>query len=447
VDGDCGNGQICWLGGCAPLRGEDEKCMEDADCAEGRCLVTCFTPGSKGPGEHCNVLADAAGTSQCQGGLVCIPGVFVSGALVWTEMACSPKVEPGAECSADAQCPEGMVCRPILLNGSHPTYCLFPYGSQPLDGDCSDNLECGTAFCLAGICACVPYQPWTCNLPGEEGLPERYCGWDFHCHTKQPEGGDCCLDADCAMDACTTDFCYVNVAGARLGQGTCFVPWSVPAGGSCVRFNQCQSGICLEGTCRCVTLSGCSDSEWCDLTGTCRHRSGPGEFCLLTIDVDLGECQAGLVCDGPYVAGGKCYPPDGAYGSPCAGSDHCSSGHCDPRGQFQVDGECSPARVMEAVSQGQDPGCGFEGFYCACAEDGDCPGEYCGALSVMGVEFTEMQRCRPRLGYRSVCDRDVQCSSLRCIPGNVGGVSNCGCGGNEDCGWGRKCDNGTCKYL
>lgn len=171
---------------------EAPACAEDRDCALGRCDGgVCVS--------ECATLSDCGRFEVCQQGLClnrCLgPGTCFNGG-VCVNGACLPE-----ECEADADCPDGRLCRRQL--------CVLP---EPCAGDDA----CGSGErCVAGNCEPVPQCGGDANCAEGEICTNGRCEARAACEDSFgcPEGEDCvagrCVPGLCrgALDCAAGEVC------------------------------------------------------------------------------------------------------------------------------------------------------------------------------------------------------------------------------------------------
>jgi PQQ-like domain len=195
-----------------------------------------------------------------------------------------------------------------------------------LGGACGAGNQCGSGFCVAGICcdtACTGNACMACDVPGSAG----------HCSAR-PNGTSCsdgnaCTQTDsCQAGACVGGNAVVcaaqdqcHVAGAcDPASGTCGNPaaadgTSCSDGSACTRTDSCQAGACVGGN-----PVVCTAQDQCHVAGACDPASGvcsnPGKVggstlcgtvCVDAVDDDLNCGGCDVVCpDGQSCSAGVC---------------------------------------------------------------------------------------------------------------------------------------------
>ncbi len=179
-----------------------------------------------------------------------------------------------------AGCCEGYNCVSLSSSGAANLSCVRPTGSVPLNGRCTNTLDCVPGFECAkpsssGVGLCLPYassDPASCDgtlTGGTGGVPpacEAPCApWDMSsCGT---------LGAGCYFLSATKTVC----AAAGTGQGASACPNNHPY--------ECAAGYgCNNGDCRkmCRNDADCASGKTCQQYPAGPNYNGtPVGFCLL----------------------------------------------------------------------------------------------------------------------------------------------------------------------
>jgi hypothetical protein len=261
------------------------ECEHGSHCeALAQCPGTCSAPAGE-LGDDCGGPADLA----CDGRLSCDP----------TLGKCILAGVPGASCSTDQPCREGLLCEgsdgPISLlqiDGAVMSgTCVF----KPETGPCYFSYECATHHC-AGTSpltnspgSCMPPKALgdSCIPGASECTPGTYCNADQRC-ANLPTLGQSCADSAWQGPPCLTGYCdpssstcvaFLN-AGDPCNIGHIGIISPDPCGG---RRRTCNSGYCA---------AECLSSQ---------HCGSPGEACCL-----FQRCASGASCNA-----GKCSALDG----------------------------------------------------------------------------------------------------------------------------------------
>jgi hypothetical protein len=339
---------------CDPADGSCVECLERADCPEERlCVQRACVPGCEQDadcrtGWHCRLDGGAVGScvecfeaGHCTGGRECLGG------------ACIQKA-----CGADADCPTGKFCHPLLRE------CLaLPPKACGDDGDCG-ILGVG-GFCDPLTRTCIdPCVLGRCLAAGKKcvdgGCYE--CGADADC------AGTPCSRRDRTCDGCKTDGdCVSSGWHCDVASGACR---------ECVTDEHCPGGVCHPDKDRCVEClddGDCKDPlrPTCGPTSACQGPCQPAcqegqvrcpasdtrsrEVCLPRpdngcLDWRVVACSRGQVCqEGACVCGKDCVLGEAKCSSMtlstvcqrdpettcrywenvgCAAQQHCDGGYC-----------------------------------------------------------------------------------------------------------------------
>jgi hypothetical protein len=457
-DNACTGGKVCVGLVCAAPSVEGGFCSNDGSCAQGStCFAgtVCYKPRSKAAGQVCHV----EWPDHCQAGDVCA-GV------------CLPQVTHGDTCSDSRQCPSGMSCERLAVVNAK--VCVLPLHTLALGQTCAVAPECTSGACVThqGRKRCDCTTAWCLSHPAN-GAPQ-YCGTDGDCHALKSDGATCCAAGECRGGACTVSQCAVTgLFGGKTGasQGHCWTPWSADIGETCYDPTHCARGLCIDGTCECVTDVDCN-GPGITSPRVCRSGACQQPQCLTTLDCasdkrcdpatltcvpKLGEwasCWIGQARTPADCASGRCgliepkcyawHSQQARDNDPCVDMEQCDSNLCQP--------SCSsPASVFDALKNKDwaalvGAGCSFR---CACAADGDCAsGTYCGAyeVSVGGVPLPVpwMRQCRSKGAVGATCSSGGQCASGVCRGATDWTPGTCGCSSNGQCASGRYCSGNVC---
>jgi hypothetical protein len=393
IDGVCCNSQCamtCYqcdragsIGSCAPVLsgGVDHSATTPCDGAGQSCngSGTCAT-GKKPNGSTCAAAADC--TSN-----YCVDGVCCVSACTSTCQACNVAGSAGACVNLPAGSQDANSSP--LCNGS--SYCdaagTCQTGSKPNGIKCAAASECGSGYCVDGVC-CVNACTGVCNtcngdVPGncgfertgfaDPGCPSgQFCGDDHMCAMgKKPNGATCTLDIDCGSSYCIDGTCCESICAGTCrtcanATGSC----TFAASGSDPHMN-CKGEKGCGGTC-----NGQGACNWAPATQSCRPAGCQNDLGLITKE---------LFCDGA----GNCDPKDADVMQNCDGfgCDMTAGGGATCRTDCQTDPECAIRRYCEVVADGG-------------VADG-------GAKSTCPSQFV--------LGH--VCLRNTQCLSGTCSDG------------------------------
>ncbi|MDD5401217.1 MAG: type II secretion system protein [Sulfurimonas sp.] len=151
---------------------------------------------------------------------------------------------------------------------------IDPYLNKAKDLNCTQDSECTSGICYAGIC--------------RSGTASEPCG----------NGGDC------QSGICVSGICRSGVA-------------SDP----CVTGGDCKSGLCIGGVCQAgAVTNSCNRGNDC-ISGFCAGGVCTTGAFGVACDNDNGDCKSGICYNGVC---------SGAIGQACGGANtNCLSGYCD----------------------------------------------------------------------------------------------------------------------
>ncbi len=414
---DCSEGNPCPCDGATDPA--CKACTTDADCYKGYvcearsdnatvkwCARACRTDSDCPIGQACNAQA---GSGRCvpEVGLGCHGGdaarVDACGNLVEVVQDCTDdqacvegRCRDGGACAAcdeDGDCVGGRVCRSSAVNGD-VSFCAK---TCTVDGDCDAGYSCDTSDPADKHCVpddstvCQAKEVWRQDTCDNMLIKTQDCG------TVCVDGA--CTDADGLCALCNPDLgnadCLADHVCAELS-GTGGVNACLPLCGGV--HPECPAGTACEGDpARCVpgTRTECTDAGLLKTLDTCGNVINEGQSC--------GD-------------GEKCLD-DQCLTCSCSAGDCCSDG-CRPDSVGTVCGDCL---VCNASAQ------------CVTAQDGNDPGDRCGADACLGGGCTG-----------TVCGNGTKETGETCDDGN--NVSGDGCAG--DCSAVEPyCGNGTVDTL
>jgi MYXO-CTERM domain-containing protein len=368
-DDECGPGEKCDKGICAPARPALSPkmcwpCKQNSDCGKDSLCI--------GP------INNRQCTQPCGAGGFCPTGLVCQQLYPGTPRQCVPANNETCEMRCKdgdpSTCPDGYDCS--------RTYCIKRGGAK--EGD-----TCGLTTCVKGL-ACVQTASGkrcmkSCGITA--GLPGTACTAGFKCNAPascyrvsndsgfcfnrcqsqaqcdNSGGGTCSQRGNCLCNNdndCKSGYtCYRNLQPVS-NQGACVKKdlvqscgdtqecrsfgssrYCVPKGDglrslgdACDSFNRCKTGLVCIGTdkgANCV--ENCTQTQQCKLGGQCYQFSRTFSACLCRND---GDCQNGRICS-PLIQGqyGVCIAPPGG------GNDGGKSTACID------DIECPPGRVCK----------------------------------------------------------------------------------------------------
>ena len=335
-----------------------------------------------------------------------------------------PTPEPTPECTTDADCPPGQICKDgKCVDGPTPNPDPDPPTPEPTpecttDKDCPPGQICEDGKCVPGcrkdedcpdghICedgVCVPGCRDDYDCPGDEYCEDGVC-------VKPPE---CYDDADCEEDEiCTDGECH---KGCRADE-------DCPPGQICI------DGVCHKG-CRidkdCPPGKICEDGVCVPAPPECKEDKDcpPGQIC------EDGKCVPGCrddddCCGDQICKDGECVNPDQekpefdpCEGVECPDNAKCKDGLCEcEEGFIEVfnDGK----QTCEPVCK--DPNSHYN------ADDGEC---YCNNGFLWDPESeTCKEQCEPEPppGGDGDCGTEDPCHGVTCLPPKVCVKGECVC--------------------
>ncbi|KAK0527223.1 hypothetical protein OC842_004941 [Tilletia horrida] len=376
----------------------------------------------------------------------------------------------GDHCVANAQCtaqkcthgrcaysPIGGYCDnywDCLSDGQTSADCFSNKCKYKPGNACKSADECGTGFCIGGICSRPPQPPnAVCSRDSEciskscQNLPSCYsqngteieCVGDSYTHcTRFPLGSKCQHNGDCAEGFCRSGTCVASKSGDPCvaesqcvgisicgTSGKCHTPrnHSLFPQQTCGADQQCYSNKCVSkldvtdikditlpyfgrfpeptrcdylglGQSKCRTYVDCSE-------GICKHGT-----CELGADGD--RCLYNAHCKNVCGSDGLCYSPpsDGslALNQPCTTGSQCFSGVCDTDDLVRPL-PYTPSETVHII----DSACYPSAVGGKCSQDSDCSRSACqhGACVLLQVGQT--------------CSRGLQCATGICDSKTTGG--------------------------
>jgi hypothetical protein len=269
ADVQCDSGSCNDNGTCDDFLNVGEKCTTDKACGPN---IICATTSSK-LGRRCVEPASKLKNQDCIADEQCVSGLCDIGG----SNRCI-QCEADNDCQAsDLQYCQNGFCEVKLYVGSDcskDTHCLSGFcGASGVCG-CQSNADCVGGYCQAE--QCVPYAK-TCET----------CDSSDQCTPNTPAGHGF-ADPICGAPS-------YGFQGGETGN-VCFHEASREVGDSCCNDSQCSSNWCalkLDGTerinvCGCTDSSDCSGNAFCGANNLCYDKYPAGKSC--TKD---GQCQSG----------------------------------------------------------------------------------------------------------------------------------------------------------
>jgi hypothetical protein len=489
-NGDCAPGVVCVNGSCGP-KPSGAVCSKDGDCASGFCTDgVCCNVACHGPCVSCNLVgraglcwpvdsgaADPHGSCRDKGAASCgQTGTCdgVGGCSLYAQEtvclapscsgdrlntagtcngfgACRP---PGvancapyrcaggaciARCASDADCVDGQVCQ----NGS--------CGPKPIGAPCADASECGSGFCVDGVCcgeacggACrscaLPSSMGRCTaVPAGAADPRNVCadqGAASCGHDGKCDGAAGCR-AYAPGTLCAVEHCDSNVYTAPAtcnDSGRCAVPDATSCAPfacngtrcftACTSDVQCVSGrVCADSSCGLKPNSAfCADPHECS-SGNCAQgvccATGCASACKsCALPTSMGLCSN--VPDGQPDPTGSCHDSGAAT---CGNNGKCQAGACQSyvTGTPCRDASC-PANTTTFTAAGACDGAGT----CATPAATSCFPFRCGTATCKSTCTADADCAPPGVcsagscGLKpdgAVCSDGGECTSSLCVEG------------------------------
>src|SRR5690554_1503611 len=355
---------------------------------------------------------------------------------------------PGTDCSANADCAQGEVCRVDRSASPIKMTCEAADGGE-LGDACSADADCASNLCVEDQCAQPCERPVDCSEDGSficdpteisttDGASETL----NICRPRPPS--QCSSDADCnSPERC------VAVKSATELIFECRTPnaGGAEVGDSCGGDGDCAQNLCLGEVCSgpCASTGDCrsGDDFACELTRVelGGGQSASGQLCAPPRACERNaECRVGEVCridraSGESVCGSK-NTGGGSLGDLCTDDSGCAENLCFD-GRFRE--VCTPA----------------------CTSDSDCasPGYQCSTVDVSDGSggSNSMQICVPKdpnaCSSNDDCATGLRCAVISnaadtaletaCIPANGKGVGTA-CNADSECA-SLVCLNDTCS--
>lgn len=313
-------------GGGQPSAG---SCESDADCEVGeRCVATVdggqvslvcgeANPGGGEAGQGCtdgsqcaqNICYEGACAVPCEDestcdGLetpLCDERQVQVGSVSGGVKIC---VEP-VFCQSPADCDEGQTCVVDRSGDEVQTYCREQEGNRSDGTSCSTDSQCASNYCHEGrfgkFCATPCVEGAEC--PGAVGGFAMECGQVEVPHNSGSEAIGLCTrtsPAGCSSqeDCGAGERCQFIVSEDGGALETLCVPGAGgnEVGKACTLDTQCQSGLCLEGSCSapCVDRGVCGDFQVCDVDQV--EKDGATGVFDICKDIEIRQCDASIDC-------------------------------------------------------------------------------------------------------------------------------------------------------
>lgn len=369
--------------------GDNTRCVEDGNEATCECLEGYSMDDASGDCLDIDECADV-GLNDCALRATCT----------------NTEGSHTCECDAPAYAGDGKDC--ACADGyapatDDPSFCLADDG-----GECSDDLECGSGFCISGVCcASGCLTPPACGtVEGATCADGVTCEYPVADDGTDCDDGDACTVAACQAGTCTStgnvscdlgNPCMAAACDSLLGCSYTPVAGSCDDGNPCTTGDTCDAGACIPGTpMTCDDSNPCTDDS-CSVVSDqaqCNNVANTNTCAAPDSCATAGQCQAGACAP----VGNACGPNATlcAVGTPntctCATDFVDSNGTCVP----QTD-ECALAQspcvagasCFDPSSNGGDVQCtcptGFTGDGLVsgngCADIDECASDPCGMAS------------------------------------------------------------------
>ncbi len=508
-DEECGEGWTCEstpvstgsgepeaIGICRPS--EPASCVSDEECAATEACIgrrtdseaefVCGSPNNGGAAtpsecqsdEECyrNLCADGRCASPCEtsedcddSDLACEPTRLEWGDGNSDQLSMCRRLQP---CDRPDDCDAEDVCYVERSERTDGGRCRLRNPGGGVGGDaCKDDAECAANLCYDGRFRAF------CTVPceGDDDCPSGdRCeatslsdgqGDSYETRLCVPEPpSSCSAQADCDSDQ---HCAIVPTPDGQNLESVCIPAGDGEAtGSSCSSDDECNSRVCLEGTC----ASPCTDRARCAGDQICRENtidrgmaSGDFRVCETLAErecTDSGTCPDDVrTCSrleetGSNRIGAFCqFPNDsapGSLGDSCDGHDACRSSLC--LGQITQD-----ERFIDhcSVACRQDSQCA-DGQICTslllensdvaactrpCSSNAECAGS-----NVCQVNLSRLTDpnsidticTKPRMGagFGDTCQQNADCRSGLCL--NTYAFNATTCTGDADCSGGRSCE-------
>jgi hypothetical protein len=391
IDGVCCNSQCantCYqcdrvgvVGSCYPVLsgGIDHSATTPCDGAGQSCngSGTCTT-GKKANGATCTAAADCT-SNYCVDGICCVSactGTCQSCAVPGSLGACVNLPAGSQDSNSSPAC-----------NGS--SYCdaagTCQTGSKPNGLKCTAASECGSGYCVDGVC-CVNACTGACLT----------CNGD----TPGTCGGERTGFADPACPA--NQFCNADHA-CTMGKK--------PNGAVCGSDIECGSSYCIDGTC-CESICTGDCRTCANATGTCQLAADGTDPRMKCKGTGTGSAA---VCGGTCNGAGACRWT--AAGTPCSTAGCQSDGFIKAAGTCDGAGNCPAAVTMDCggFACTTDPTTQMAKCLTDCTKDPECTlKNYCAPA---GTDGGTKSTCPVRFDLGHACLRNTQCNSNTCSDG------------------------------
>jgi hypothetical protein len=266
-----------------------------------------------------------------------------------------------------------------------------------------------------------------------------------HVLTGVPGSGSACATAaDCGSAFCVDGICCDAPCGpcGACATGTCVVQASGSAGVPACSPYACD-GVSASCPASCDDDGGCAAGDYC-LAAQCVPQHPDGSACTADDECTGGHCAAGGACALPEPAGSKCTVDAECAGHDCVDGFCCDmpcAGQCEACDVPGSEGTCMP---VQGAPRGARPACAAASSVCGNQCDGTetatCvyPGIACGSSCADGV-LTD-SACNGQGACLPIASRS--CGNFACADA---AACKAACLSNQDCLAGFTCDpSGKC---
>jgi hypothetical protein len=297
------------------------------------------------------------------------------------------------------------------------------------DSSCTDDVDCASGFCFAGIC-----EDQTCSdTLKNQDESDVDCGGLTGCPACA-SGKACLSDSDCASAMCASNVCRApqtcsdtlkdqDESDVDCGGTTGCAPCA--PGKVCTSISDCDGGACRTGVCH---TPSCSDGvknqteSDVDCGGTC-DPCASGNSCRSVSDCDRALCTGGK-CRSQSCSDGLLNQDESDID--CGGTSGCA--RCAANQQCVSNADCEHASCSKGTCQ--QPASCSDGALNGSETDVDCGGGCQGCASLAACLVAK--DCASL-----VCTAAThQCAAPTCSDGMLNGTEptvDCGAGCSNKC--------------
>ncbi|GAB4296036.1 MAG: hypothetical protein Kow0090_11050 [Myxococcota bacterium] len=410
-----------------------DRCVQNADCAEGYCSSGVCTPYGGGDGEKCQTSHDCAktpSTPYCETGSgKCVECITSSHCVTGECISNKCAGEPSDAGDDDDDFVEDVEENDVTTDTGTPTDCNPPC-QEPApyckNGACKSCLETG---CIVGNCnastgRCTSDEDTGVEDTGDEDIEDIEEPDDSGViDTGPPDTGPKECDPPCIEP---TPICDEN--GVCVGCATegCANPNHIcnPTTGKCDEKDPEQWD--------CVYNDDCRTDEFCFLKVKPTNDTPPRFQCQTrryTLGIGGTPCVAHTDCDSQLCLEREGTTEKYCYG-PCKTDDHCD-----------LNFYCDKVTLKTSQNSYEVPGCVINPE--DCIYDGDCPGNLiCTIGRKKGYEYATVCLERSATGNTEGglrCLKDSDCIHGKCVIFNTCEGTATPCTSHAQCGPGKSC--------